>query len=77
MFCPQHPDQNALQIQNALITLHVSEKNAWTLAPLARVELMLNVGLPDIEHFVFAAPVMKAILTGYVKSVRSKYLYNI
>ena len=28
MFCPQHPDQNALLIQNALITLHVPEKNA-------------------------------------------------
>jgi hypothetical protein len=77
MFCPQHPDQNALQIQNAPITLHVSEKNAWTLAPLARVELMLNVVLPDIEPFVFVVLVMKAILTGYVKSIRSKYLYNV
>ena len=62
--------QNVLLIQNAPITLHVSEKNAWTLAPLARVELMLNVVLPDIEPFVFVVLVMKAILTGYVKSVR-------
>ena len=69
--------QNVLLIQNAPITLHVSEKNAWTLAPLARVEWMLNVGLPDTEPFVFAAPVLKAILTGFAKSVRLKYLYNL
>ena len=38
---------------------------------------MLNVGLPDTEPFVFAAPVLKAILTGFAKSVRLKYLYNL
>ena len=64
--------QNVLLIQNAPITLHVSEKNAWTHAPLARVELMLNVVLPDIEPFVFAVLVMKETLTGYAKSVRLK-----
>ena len=77
IFSLQLPDQNVLLIQNAPITLHVSEKNAWTLAPLARVEWMLNVGLPDTEPFVFAAPVLKAILTGFAKSVRLKYLYNL
>ena len=72
IFSLQLPDQNVLLIQNAPITLHVSEKNAWILAPLARVELMLNVGLSDIEPFVFAVLVMKEIHTGYAKSVRPK-----
>ena len=57
--------------------MHVLKKNAKILASLARVELMLNVVLPDTEPFVFAAPVLKAILTGFAKSVRLKYLYNL
>jgi hypothetical protein len=38
---------------------------------------MLNVGLQDIEPFVFAAPVMKAILTGYAKSLVAKGMMNV
>ena len=69
-FYPQLRVQNVLLIQNAPITLHVLEKSAWTLAPLARVELMQNAVLQDTEPFVFAVQVMKEILTGYAKSVR-------
>ena len=69
LFFPQQKDQNARLIQNVLNILHVSEKNAWTLAPLARVEWMLNAQLPDIEPFVCAVQGMRVIHTGFVKSV--------
>jgi hypothetical protein len=37
---------------------------------------MQNARLPDTEPFVFAAPVMKAILIGYVKSLVAKGMMN-
>ena len=66
----QHPGLNVPLIQNALITLHVLEKNAKILASPARVESMLNVRLKGIGLYVFVVQDTKEILTEFVKSVR-------